>query len=160
MPFRYDESDSQLLVTYTGDDHDISDYHELTKRWLSRLKKQQRVGILIVNEPHEHDEDEDHEAETAALVQLINDFRRDYRHLSRLYTFAYANVYDPNEAWMPKYLDEQNNIREEMQTHADMQARYMYGTRGRNFTDVEAAKQWLREQASLAPIELSHEPNG
>lgn len=157
MPFRFDESDPQIIVVYTGDDHDISDYHDLTRRWLSRIETKQRVGVVMVNEPHDHEHDEDHEAETAALVQLINDFRRDYREASRPYSIGYANVYDLNEAWMPQYLDEQQNIKEEMQAAADQRARYMFGTRGRNFTDVESAKQWIRDIANLPPIEDSHE---
>ena len=153
MPFRFDESDPQIIVVYTGDDHDIGDYREQMKRWLSRIEAKQRVGVIMVNEPHEHEHDEDHEAETAALVTLLNEFRRDYRDVSRLYSIGFANVFDLDEEWMPQYLDEQNNIKEEMQDVADQRARYMFGARGRNFTDLDAAKQWIHSVADLPPID-------
>ncbi len=159
MSFRYDDSHPQLLVVYTGEDHDFSDYTDFVQRWVSRFEGDKRFGVLMVNEPHEHeDEDEhEHEEEEAKLVRLLNDFRRDHRQQSIAKTAGFANAYDPDDPHLKTYLEKHDKGWEMLQVDADSRARYIFGTRGRNFYDVEEAKQWLIEQLDLPPLEFDDE---
>ena len=160
MPFRYDESDPQILVVYTGDDHDSSDYRDLMQQWVNCCQDNKRFGVLIVNEPHTHDHEapEHQEQESAKLIKLLNDFRRDYRQLVNIHTVGYANIYDPNSEWLIKYLKEDENGLEKLQTQAMMRANYMFGTRGYIGTDIHHAKQWIKAQFALPPIDLDETP--
>lgn len=153
MPFRYDDTHPQLLIVYTGDHHDFSDYSAFVQRWVDRFATDERFGVLMVNELHDHDhDDEAHQQEEAKLVKLLNDFRRDHREVSIAKTAGFANVYDANEPYLIDYMEKHENGWELLQTDSDNRAQYIFGTRGRNFHEVEEAKQWLIEQLTLPPL--------
>src|SRR5262245_33658588 len=117
MPFRYDEAHPQLLVVYTGEDHDFSDYSDFVERWVRRFEGDERFGVLMINEPHDHDdEDPDHHEEEAKLVKLLNDFRRDHRQKSIGKTAGFANVYDETDTFLVEYLAKHENGWELLQT--------------------------------------------
>ncbi|GAB5492668.1 MAG: hypothetical protein Phog2KO_28830 [Phototrophicaceae bacterium] len=156
MPYRFDESNPQLFIIYTGEDHDVSDYKAFLNRWAKRFESEDRFGVIVVNEPHEHHHDSEeerlqHEEDSAYLIKLINEFRRNYRVKSNAKTIGFVNVYDPNEQWVIDY-DEAGW--EQLQDHAERRANYMFGTRGRYFTDVDTARNWIKEQASLPPVNI------
>lgn len=155
MPFRYDESHPQLLIVYTGTEHDASDYQVLSERWAARIEAGERFGVVMVNEPHTHDEDEETaQQEIEAINKVIGEFRRNWRQQSNQFTLGWANVYEPDADWLVSYLAENENGMEALQEISMSRAIYMFGTRGRMFTDVEAAKAWLLAQADLAPVVL------
>ncbi|MAU12983.1 MAG: flavodoxin [Anaerolineaceae bacterium] len=158
MAFHFDETDPQMLIVYTGSDHTPEDYRQLGQYWADRLQQDSRFGVLIVNEPHEHhhltdEEREEHEREHEEINRLINAFRREYRHLSHLKTMGYVNVYPADAAWVVSAKAEEGRWQQWQET-ADSRARYMFGTRGNIFTDVDEAKQWLKAQTNEPPIEL------
>ena len=155
MAFRYDESNPQLLIVYTGGTHRVDDYREFMRRWSARFDRQEHVGIIMVNEPYlpTNDTPEQREKEGEERVKLLNDFRRLYRDLSNQYTLGYVNVYPADAQWLLNYLDKDDGLTT-LQANADRRAQYMYGTRGYLETDLESAKQWILDQASLAPIEI------
>ncbi|MEL7342706.1 MAG: flavodoxin domain-containing protein, partial [Bacteroidota bacterium] len=166
MPFRIDETDSQVLIVHTGDHIGPDDYEDFLKYWASRFEGEERFGIMLVNEPHTHDEEGDEELSEeelkkireergARLIRIINDFRRDYRQRSNQKTIGMANVYPADAEWIQE-LGEDGW--EDMQTKAMMRSNYMFGIRGRNFTDIEEAKAWIKEQASQPPIALADDP--
>lgn len=159
MPFRFDETDPNLLIVYTGDDHaGIAEYYDLVQRWKARSQKAGRFGVIIVNEPHDHDhdeEDEDHRQDEEAFTQLINDFRRDYRLQANASTFGFAEVYDIPS--IQKYLDLYEDGWSHFREMAVGRAYYVYGTRGDIFSNLEDAIAWMQEIRQLPPVDLSHE---
>ena len=52
MSFRFDETDSQLLIVYTAGEYTAENYRELGRRWVARIERGERFGVLIVNEPY------------------------------------------------------------------------------------------------------------
>lgn len=158
MSFRFDETDPQLLIVYTAGEYTAENYRELGRRWVARIERGERFGVLIVNEPYKPQESgkSDHsqqEYEAEEINRLVNAFRRDYRHLSRINTAGYANVYDPEAAWVISARAQAGKW-ESWQVVAESRARYMYGTHGGIFTDVQDAQQWLKSQLLQPPIDL------
>lgn len=157
--FRYDETQPDLLIVYTGDEHaTIPDYEGLVERWTARLAKPERFGIMIVYEPHEHHEDEDleHNAEEHdAYTRLLNDFRRDSKDRAQVQMFGYAAVF-PLE-FKAEMLEKDAAAWENSQEQIDRFTQYMWAIPGRNFTDFDEAKEWLAEQSTreiaLPPVE-------
>lgn len=157
MPVKVDETNPQLLVIHPGTEHTVDDYETFLKLWSDRLMgdDEQRFAVIMVHEPHEHDHDEEdherHEEEEARLIKMINDFRRDYRVKSNKKTIAFVNVYDPDAEWIQERGEEGW---EKFQQMSEQRANYMFGTRGRNFTDLDEAKQWVESQVSLPPVDI------
>ena len=128
MAFRYDETHPQLIVVYTGEHHDSSDYSAFVQRWLDRFEDGQRFGVLMVSEPHEHDHDDPQQKEEEAkLAKLLNDFRRDHRQIAIEKMAGFATVYDAEDEYLKEYLQKHENGWEQLQTDADNQVRYMFG---------------------------------
>src|SRR5215213_5700383 len=94
--FRYDNSDPQFLLVYTGDEHAVpDDYRSLSAQWSAALDRDERFGVVIIYEPHEHhddDEDDDRKYE-AEISRITNDFRRDYRDRTMQANLGFARVY-------------------------------------------------------------------
>lgn len=159
MPFQYDETHPQLLVAYTSEEHDFSDYSEFVQRWVARFEGDERFGVLMINAPHNHDDEDEaeHKEQEAKLVRLLNDFRRDHRQNSVSKTAGFANVYSEDDSYLAEYMQKHENGWELLQTDADNRARYIFGTRGRNFHDIEQAKRWLLEQIALPPLAFDDE---
>jgi flavodoxin I len=145
--FRFDERDPQFLIVYTGDQHAVpDDYRELGRRWLARLEREERFGILIVYEPHEHHDDED-EAEQRQqgeeINRIINDFRRDYREKTAQFTVGYAWVIPPE--WVELYYAAPGAWEHGLE-QTERQAQYNWGIPGSGFISLSEAQAWLRTQ--------------
>lgn len=148
--FRYDNSDPQFLLVYTGDEHAVpDDYRSLTVQWAAALDRDTRFGVVIIYEPHEHHDDEDddrkHEAE---ISRITNDFRRDYRERTMQANLGFARVYS---AEIMKYYEEHPEDWETGQEGMDRYAQYNWGIPGRAFTGLDEAKDWLRQQIGRVP---------
>jgi len=156
MAFRYDESNPQLLIIYTGGTYRVEDYREYMRRWVARMNRQESVGIIMVHEPYKptHNTPEQREKEGEERVKLLNEFRRLYRVLANQYTIGYVNVYPADAAWLLAYIDKNKDGLARLQSDAARRAQYMYGTRGHLATSVESAKQWILDQADLPPIQI------
>ncbi|MBX3061803.1 MAG: hypothetical protein KF726_02445, partial [Anaerolineae bacterium] len=106
--FRFDDSDPQFVIIYTGDKHALpDDYRQSFKFWAEQLKRRERFGVIMVDEPHEHPEgesDEDHRQHEAEFARVINDFRRDYRESTSQQNVGYARVMPL--AWNDLYFSE------------------------------------------------------
>ncbi|MEM7126024.1 MAG: flavodoxin [Chloroflexota bacterium] len=172
--FQIDESDPHyLLISETGDHPEPDDYRALMRRWLARVEEfeqgenPQRFGLVIVHGRHEHDhedgDDHDHEHERdgdreAEFTKLINDFRRDYRDRVSVACSGYANIYAAED--IRKWYGEGEEGLTKMQENMERFAQYSFGIPAGVFTDVESAKKWLIEQASVAspPATNGHIP--
>ena len=54
-----DGKDPQFVIIYTGDKHALpDDYRQSFKFWAEQLKRRERFGVIMVDEPHEHPEGE------------------------------------------------------------------------------------------------------
>lgn len=150
--FRFDESDPQMLIVFTGDEHAVpNDYRELGNRWIKWLERGDRFGVIIVSEPHEHHDDEDdHRENEAEIVRLINDFRRDYRDQTSQINVGYARVMPPE--WMELYYSEPGGWELALE-HNDRQAQYNWGIPGGGFTSLTDAQAWIRAQFNRAPVD-------
>jgi flavodoxin I len=150
--FRFDEREPEFLIIYTGDEHGVpDDYRRTVERWLARMEKGGRFGVIMVDEPHEHHEDEeDHRQYEAEITRLINDFRRDYRHLTSQFTVGYARVV-PTE-WMDLYFKEPGAWEQALE-HNNMYAQYNWGIPGGGFTDLAEAKAWIRDLLTREPAQ-------
>jgi len=157
--FRFDESDSQFLIIFTGNEHALpDDYRDLGSRWIARLEREERFGIILVSEPHEHHDDEDeeeHRQNEAEIMRLVNDFRRDYRDKTSRLNVGYARVI-PKE-WIEAYYS-QPGAWEQALEHNDRQAQYNWGIPGGGFTSLDDAKDWIRAQFNRQPNEISPPP--
>ncbi len=156
MRFRIDESHPNMLIIYSGTEHDVSDYETFLQHWVKWFDNDEKFGVIMVNEPHDHD-DQDHERdeeEEERLVKIINDFRRDHRVQSNQKTVGFANVYSPEADWLKKMLAEDDGGWERLRSKAELRANYMFGTRGDYFMDLKSAKQWITESLELPPIEI------
>lgn len=151
--FRFDESDPELLVVYTGSAHaELSDYQQLVERVLARRDSGPRFGLLLVYEPHEHDEAEhDHSPEEeAAYTRLLNDLRRNHRAWLNQRCLGYASILPP--AYQPPA--DAEAAWAQMRAETDRFARYTLGVPGNTFAGEDEARRWLREQVGRRPIEL------
>ncbi|PJF38244.1 MAG: hypothetical protein CUN55_18000, partial [Phototrophicales bacterium] len=132
--------------------HNINDYVDLMDRLVKRLDGE-RFGVILIEEPHRHEHDsDDHET---TFIDLINQFRRKYRVLSREKMFGFARVLPAD--LMEQYIKTQEIGWPQVQEAVERYARYVWGTRGRIFTEVESAQKWLHEQAELPPLDLGDE---
>lgn len=145
--FRFDESDSRFLIVYTGDEHPgLRDYEQLGERWIARLEQGERFGVIIVDEPHEHHDDEDedeHRKEEAAIMHVINEFRRQYRDKTSKITVGYARVVP--KIWLEQYYSEPGAWEQALEGN-NRQAQYNWGIPGGGFLDLDSAKAWILEQ--------------
>jgi flavodoxin I len=152
--FRFDHHDPELMIVYTGSSHAVPDDHRaLNREWAHRLAKQERFGVIVVYEPHEHhdddhDEERDRQNETE-ITRLTNDFRRDYRDQTSLYNVGWARVFPVD--WKEKYWKEPGDW-EQSQESNNRYAQYSWGIPGNIFTDLDDAKNWIFEQFDREPI--------
>lgn len=157
--FRFDESDPQFLIIYTGDEHALpDDYRRLGERWIARLEKGERFGIIVVSEPHEHHEDEDeeeHRQHEAEITRLTNDFRRDYREKTAKYNVGYARVIPPE--WVQLYFPQPGDW-EKAEEGNNRYAEYNWGIPGAGFLNLADAQTWIREQFNRKPTETVQAP--
>ena len=155
--FRFDASDPQFLLVYTGDEHAVpDDYRNLTAQWVAGLDRDERFGVVIDYEPHEHhdhDEDERRQHE-AQITRITNDFRRDYRERTALANLGFARVFS---AEIMKYYEEHPDAWEQGQEGMERYAQYNWGIPGRAFTDLDDAKNWLLQQIGRAPTAIEAE---
>lgn len=163
--FRFDETDPQFLIIYTGTKHALpNDYRELGSRWIARLERGERFGVILVSEPHHHDDDEDdaqHRENEAEINRLINDFRRDYREKTSLLNVGYARVIPPE--WIELYYSA-SGAWEQALEHNERQAQYNWGIPGAGFADLGEAKAWIRAQfnhqsTGAAQADTASKPN-
>lgn len=147
--FTLDESDPRFLLVYTGDEHpDSSDYQRLLDRWAARAETETTpFGVLILLEDHEHHEDEERNGEEEERVsKLINDFRHSHRDLFAKITLGFGYV--GSEALAKESFGATQEDWERAQEATSRFAQYMFGIPGRNFTDLEVAKQWMLDQGN------------
>lgn len=153
--FRFDHSDPQLFIVYTGNDHAVpDDFRNLGREWANRLAQKERFGVIIVYEPHEHDED-DHDEERdrqheAEITRLTNDFRRDYRDQTAQFNVGWARVFPAD--WVELYFKEPGDW-EKSQEGNNRYAQYSWGIPGNIFIDFEEAKSWIIDQFDRAPAQ-------
>ena len=152
--FRFDETDPDFLIVYTGTDEPHPDnLRNMIRRWAAKIEAGQPFGMVLVSEPHEHSHDERDGEQEAATTKLINEFRRDYRARNNQVCWGYANVLTP-EIFAKSPEDAPAKL-EQMQARTQRFAAYIFGVRGRAFIDLEVAKTWLKEQADLPPLDLT-----
>jgi flavodoxin I len=151
--FRFDEADPRFLIVYTGDEHPgLLDYERLGERWIARLEQGERFGVIMVDEPHEHhhdEDDEEHHKEEAAIMHVINEFRRQYRAKTSKLNVGYARVVPT--IWLEKYYSEPGTWEQALAGN-NRQAQYNWGIPGGGFLDLESAKAWILEQFNR-PVE-------
>jgi flavodoxin I len=149
--FRFDSSNPQFLLVYTGDEHaKPDDYRRLAKEWAAALDRDERFGVVMIYEPHEHhehDEDE-HRQHEAEITRITNDFRRDYRERTMQSNLGFARVYSPE---IMKYYEDKPEAWEKGQEGMNRYAQYSWGIPGRAFTNLDDAQDWLRQQIGRAP---------
>lgn len=156
MAFRYDKQDN-LLIAYTGDDHDISDYRQLLQEWLAYCETSERFGVILVNEPHEHHHDEDHERDgerEAEFSRMMSDFRRDHRATANAKTVGFAVVYPGDQEWLTSGLAKDPDFWKNLNEQTAMRHNYMFGTRGAAFKDIESAKEWIKQVTHEPPVTI------
>ncbi len=149
--FRFESSDPQFLLVYTGNEHARpDDYRNLVEQWAAALDRDKRFGVVIIYEPHEHhehDEDERRQYE-AEISRITNNFRRDYRERTAQANLGFARVYSSE---IMKYYEDKPGAWEQGQEGMERYAQYNWGIAGRAFTDLDDAKNWLRQQIRRAP---------
>lgn len=160
--FSFDETDPRFLIIYTGAEHaEPDDYHALNDRWIAKLAKGERFGVIMVNLPgddeHEHHDDEEHRQHEAEMTRIINDFRRDYRDRCAQVNTGYARVVP--EAWLTKYYANDLTAIQQAVEHIDRYAQYNWGIPGNGFISIDDAKTWLLglldQSAASTPSDLS-----
>ena len=152
--FRTEET-SDLLIVYTGRQRVTPKiYQRFFDTWAARLKRGERFGVVLVDEPFERSTNEGRKpAEEDAFTRVTGNFRRDYKELANRLTFGFSRVFPAN--LLAGMNDEQLALyRERSQRYAE----YMYGVRGANFTNLSEAKAWLVSVADEAPLELGQMP--
>ncbi len=147
--FRFDETDPRFLIIYTGADYaEPEDYRALNERWVARLEKGERFGVILVNvlgdDQHEHHDDEQHRLDEAEITRITNDFRRDYRERCAQSNFGYARVVP--EAWLTTYYANDAAAIQHAIEQIDRYAQYNWGIPGSGFLSVDEAKAWLLAQ--------------
>lgn len=156
---RFDESDPRFLVIYEGHEHGRSaEYEAWLGKWAAWLEKPERFGVILVVHEHHHDEDEDDHGhkrdgdEEDAISRMLSAFRRDYRELVNEKTLGYTAVFSPRtvQSWQVSDPD----IWQKVQTRYEQFSYYMWGIRGRAFTDLDEAKIWLSSLADEPPLPL------
>lgn len=149
-PFRFEESEG-MLIAYSGNYHITPEiYQDFFEIWERRLATPKPFGIVMVFEPHEHKEGEERDGEEEQkFMRILNDFRRNNRALSNQWTTGFARVFP--EAWLEGISEEKLALRE---ANENRRAEYMFGIRGKGFTAIEEAKNWLHEMAKLEPLPL------
>lgn len=151
--FRFDHRDPRFMIVYTGDAHAVpDDYRNLSREWSSRLAQNERFGVIVVYEPHEHhegdeDEERDRQYETE-ITRLTNDFRRDYRDQTAQFNVGWARVFPAD--WREKYFGAPGGW-ERGQESNNRYAQYSWGIPGNIFIDFEEAKQWIVDQFDREP---------
>lgn len=147
---QFDESDPRFLVIYEGHEHGRSaEYEAWLGKWAAWLEQPERFGVILVVHEHERDGDEED-----AVSRLLNAFRRDYRELVNQKTLGYTAVFTPRvvQSWQTSDPD----IWQKVQTRYEQFSYYMWGIRGRAFTDLDEAKVWLSSLADepRLPLEM------
>lgn len=150
-PFRFENTDD-LLIAYTGNEHVGPEvYQTFFDAWIERLQTKQRFGVVLVTEPHEHHAEEGRDGdEEDAFTRVLNDFRRHHKTEANFWTTGFSRVFTPemlegisDEKW------------EQHQEASARMAEYMFGVRGKNFTDFEEAKAWFHSIENEAPLDIS-----
>lgn len=143
--FRFDESEPELLIAYTGNEHAVpDDYLNFVKHWVAKLEQNTPFGVILVSEPHPHHEhDESHRQGEAEISRIINDFRRDYRERTSQLNTGFVRIFTPEmvQEYMPT-AEEWEQGREANNRFAQ----YNWGIPGEGFTSLDAGREWLRAQ--------------
>lgn len=152
--FRFDESDPRFLIVYTGSEEaEPDDYRALLDRWQVFMIRDQRFGVIMVQEPHVHHND--HRDDEAEINRIINDFRRDYRDRASQINWGFARVMD--EAMVREFAPDDASLAA-IQQQLDLFAQYNWGVPGHGFFTLEEAKTWLLEQSKREPVSITPEP--
>ncbi len=157
MMTRFDESNANFLIVHEGEEHGrFAEYRAWLGKWTEWLHKSEPFGVILVVHEHEHDEEHERDgAEEDAISRLLNEFRREYRPLINEKTWGFTAVFTPNavQSWQAKDPD----VWSKVQARYAQLATYMWGIRGRAFTNVAEAKAWLRSLAGQPhlPLEMA-----
>lgn len=151
---RFDENDENFLIVYEGEQHGRSaEYRTWLGKWAEWLHKPEPFGVILVVHEHEHTEEHERDgAEEDAISRLLTEFRRDYRPLINEKTWGFTAVFTPRavQSWQTKDPD----VWAKVQARYEQFATYMWGIRGRAFTDLDEAKAWLLSLADAPRLPL------
>lgn len=143
--FRFDESEPEFLIAYTGNEHATpADYISFVSHWVAKLEQNMPFGVILVTEPHPHHEhDDSHRQQEAEVTRIINDFRRDYRERTSQLNTGFARVFTPEmvQEYMPT-----PEAWEQGREANNRFAQYNWGIPGEGFTSLDSARSWLRSQ--------------
>jgi flavodoxin I len=158
--FRFDHSDPQCLIIYTGTAPLVpDDYREMHRQWIARLEQGQRFGIIVVSEPpapRADVPDEERDRQNAEeFTRLLNAFRRDYRARTAHLNVGYARVMP--EDWIANYFAREPGDWERSLADNDRYTHYNWGIPGGLFTRVDDAKAWIRAQFEREAAQISPE---
>lgn len=147
--FRFEEADPRYLVVYDSDAvADITNYQAWLRRWVARLEHGERFGVIWVSQEHDHeDDDHHHERDVAfeeAYTKLVNDFRREYKHLTEQHTVGFARVLPLS--WIEAQRQDNPNYLASASDSTNRMARYMWGIAGALFGNEAEARAWLEAQ--------------
>lgn len=147
--FRFEEADPRYLVVYDSDAvADITNYQAWLSRWVARLEHGERFGVIWVTQEHHHEDDDHHHERDAAFEEayskLVNDFRREYKHLTEQYTVGFARVLPLS--WIEAQRQHNPNYLASAHDSTNRMARYMWGIAGGLFGDESEAQAWLEAQ--------------
>lgn len=147
--FRFDQSDPQSMVIYTGTEPLVpEDYREMHRQWIARLEQGERFGIIVVSEPpspHQQDYDEAQARKNQTEVtQILNEFRRNYRPRTAQMNVGYARVM-PQE-WIANYFANEPGDWERSLADNDRYTHYNWGILGGLFVSLDEAQAWIRAQ--------------
>lgn len=151
--FRFDHSDSQYLVIYTGTAPLVpEDYREMHRQWIARLNQGACFGIIVVSEPPSpttalRDEEQDRQ-NAAEVTRMLNEFRRDYRSRTARLNVGYARVMPAD--WITNYFAKNSGDWERSLADNERYTQYNWGIPGGLFADLEQAKAWIRAQFDRA----------
>ena len=134
-----------LLVVYTGHEpFTAARYGAFLAQWAARLGGNESFGVVLVFEPFERVSGERDAAAEDAVTRRLGDFRRDHRDRANRLTTGFARVF-PGAGTAT---DEETAARFERRTNR--LAEYMFGVRGKDFSDLTAATAWLEQLADDA----------
>lgn len=135
-----------VLVVHTGNaPFTAQRYRAFLEHWATRLDGETSFGVVLVFEPFERTAEERDAAAEDAVTRLLGDFRRKHRDRANRLTTGFARVFPAAGT----AADEETAARYEQRTNR--LAEYMFGVRGKDFADLEAAKAWLADLADDAP---------
>jgi len=147
--FRFDQSDAQCMVIYTGTEPLVpEDYREMHRQWIACLEKGERFGIIVVSEPPTPRK-QDYDAQQARknqaeVTDILNEFRRNYRPRTAQMNVGYARVM-PQE-WIVNYFAKKPGDWERSLADNDRYTHYNWGIPGGLFVSLADAQAWIWAQ--------------